>query len=186
MKFLSVVVLTALVSAVAAGGKKYNKLKDEIATLESSFSEVLDEMEATIENITARLDAMETERVQLDRDHAWQALHMAAAAACRGSTPSGGTGPWGNAVLPKENTRSCADVCGDTMFNLCDADVSVSGYTGKAQSYDERVGHFYNYGCATPGNTNEKFDEVKAGAGDVFNNMSTGNWYYRFCCCRKG
>ena len=185
MKFLSVVVLTAIVSAVAAGGKKFGQLKEEIATLESSFSEVLDGMEATIENITARLDAMEAERVQLDRDHAWQALHMAAAAACRGSTPSGGTGPWGNAVLPKENTRSCADVCGDTMFNLCDADVSVSGYTGKAESYEEPVGQFYNYGCAKPGNTNKKFDEVKAEEGDVFNDKSTGNVYFRFCCCRK-
>ena len=135
--------------------------------------------------MTAQMEAMKEEQVELDRAHAWQSLHMAAAAACRGSTASGGTGPNGNTVLAKENTRNCNAVCGGTAFNVCDADISISGYTGQAQSYSQRLGHFYNYGCGTPGNTNEKFDEVKAEGDDVFKNMDTGNWYYRFCCCRK-
>ena len=33
MKFLSAVVLTAIVSAVAAGGKKFGQLKEEIAAI---------------------------------------------------------------------------------------------------------------------------------------------------------
>ena len=160
------------------------KLKDEISTLEDAFSSVLEDTEGAIAEVIARMDAMEAERVELDQAHAWQALHMAAAAACRGSTASGGTGPWCNTVIAKENTRSCNDICGDTQFNLCDADVSISGNIGKAQSYSQRLGNFYNYGCETPGNTNEKFDEVKAAGDDVFKNVSTGNWYYRFCCCR--
>ena len=37
---------------------------------------------------------------------------MAAAAACRGSTPSGGTGPWANAVLTMDPNKheNCATV----------------------------------------------------------------------------
>ncbi|XP_063675271.1 uncharacterized protein LOC134812024 [Bolinopsis microptera] len=184
MKCFSVVFFTVLLTAVT-GGSKIKNLKNDIATLEGAFSSVLEETESAIANMTARIDKMEAERVKLDQAHAWQALHMAAAAACRGSTATGGSGPWGNAVIAKENTRSCTAVCGDTVFNLCDADISVSGYIGKAQSYSQRLGHFFNYGCGTPGNTNEKFDEVKAGGDDVFKNIDTGNWYYRFCCCRK-
>merc|ERR1712066_320896 len=185
MKFLSTVLLTTLLSAVVAGGK-VKKLKAEIQALEEAFSSVLEDTEGAIANLTARLDAMAAERVELDQAHAWQALHMAAAAACRGSTPTGGSGNLGNAVLAKENTKSCNQICGETTFNKCDADVSISGYKGKATSYSQRLGHFYNYGCGSPGNQNAKFDEVKAGAGDVFYTMETGNWYYRFCCCRKG
>ena len=70
-------------------------------------------------------------------------------------------------------------------WNICDADVSISGYYGKADSYTERLGHFYNYGCGSPGNTNVKFDEVKADGGDVFKDIEDGHWYYRFCCCRR-
>ena len=75
---------------------------------------------------------MKDEQVKLDRAHAWQALHMTAAAACRGSTPGGGTGPRGNVVLAKKYTRSCSQVCGATIYNLCYADVSISGYLGRA------------------------------------------------------
>ena len=184
MKFFSVVFFTVLLTAVT-GGAKIKNLKNDIVTLESAFSEVLIDTEEAIANMTARIDKMEAERAELDQAHAWQALHMAAAAACRGSTASGGTGPLGNAVIAKENTRSCNDVCKDTVFTTCDADVSISGYIGQATSYSQRLGHFYNYGCGSPGNTNEKFDEVKAGGDDVFKNMDTGNWYFRFCCCRK-
>ena len=56
---------------------------------------------------------------------------------------------------------------------------------GKAEKYDQRLGHYYNYGCDTPGNTDVKFDAVQAGVDDVFKDVTTGNWYYRFCCCRK-
>ena len=184
MKVFSVVFFAVLFSAVTAGGK-LKKLKKEVESLKRAFSSVLEDTKGAIAKITARMNILEAEQVELDQAHAWQALHMAAAAACRGSTPTGGSGPNGNAVLAKENTKSCNQVCAANYFNLCDADVSISGYIGQAQSYSQRLGHFYNYGCGTPGNTNEKFDEVKAEGGDVFKNMDTGNWYYRFCCCRK-
>ena len=186
MKFISAVFLTVLLIAVTGKKKPSTKqLKTQISTLEDTFSSDLEDVDEAIAEVIARMDAMEAERVELDQAHAWQALHMAAAAACRGSTASGGTGPWGNTVIAKENTRNCNDICGDSQFNLCDADVAISGYIGKAQSYSQRLGHFYNYGCEVAGHPTEKFDEVKAAGEDVFKNMDTENWFYRFCCCRQ-
>ena len=129
------------------------------------------------------VDVARQEMQEMKKELAWYSLHVAAAAACRGSTPSGGTGPHANAVLAKENTRSCDDQCADTYFTECDADVAIQGDFGKATSYTSRVGYFYNYGCATPGNTNVQFDEVKADDDGVLE--GTGIAYYRFCCCRK-
>ncbi|KAL5252611.1 hypothetical protein ACHWQZ_G015404 [Mnemiopsis leidyi] len=175
MKIFNLVLLILLISTVL--GRRRKKLKNQISALGSTISE-----------LKARVDALEDAepiKAKPDEDLAWQSLHMAAAAACRGSTASGGTGSWGNAVLAKENSRSCADVCAATEFFHCDADVSISGYYGKAESYEQRLGHFYNYGCNTLGNTNVKFDEVKAGGEDVFKDIDEGHWFYRFCCCRK-
>ena len=47
MKFLSVVVLTALVSAVA-GGKKFNKLKEEIATIANRLNANFQKLHFTV------------------------------------------------------------------------------------------------------------------------------------------
>ncbi|KAL5254125.1 hypothetical protein ACHWQZ_G013777 [Mnemiopsis leidyi] len=190
MKIFNVLLLFVLFSTVLGKyGKKNrrNKLKNQIKALETSVASKRNEMESSLSALAARVNALEdAEPVQgkPDEDLAWQSLHMAAAAACRGSTASGGSGSWGNAVLAKENNRSCADVCAATEFPICDADVAISGYYGKAESYEQRLGHFYNYGCKTPGNTNVKFDEVKADVGGVFEDMEDGLWYYRFCCCR--
>ena len=95
MKVFSVVFFAVLFSAVTAGGK-LKKLKKEVESLKSAFSSVLEDTEGAIAKITARINTLEAERVELDQAHAWQALHMAAAAACRGSTPTGGSGPNGN------------------------------------------------------------------------------------------
>ena len=172
MKVFSVVFFTVLLIAVTAGGK-LKKLKKEVKSLTGAIAK-----------ITARMNTLEAERVELDQTHAWQTLHMAAAAACAGSAAHSGSGPNGNAVLAKENTKSCVQVCNANHFNRCEADVSISGYIGQAQSYSQRLGHFYRFRCETPGDTDVKFDEVKAEGGDVFKNMDTGHLYYRFCCCR--
>ena len=129
------------------------------------------------------VQAVREEMMEMKKEVAWYSLHVAAAAACRGSTASGGTGPWANRVLAKENTRSCADQCADTPASACDADVSIQGNFGKATSYTAKIGNFYNYGCATPGNTEVLYDEVKATDDGVL--RGTGIAYYRFCCCRK-
>ena len=134
------------------------------------------------------VETLRSEMLEMKRDVAWYSLHVAATAACRGSTETGGHGPHGNVVLPKQNTKSCADQCGETEYSVCDADVAIHGSFGKATSYTENVGQFYNYGCATPGNTSPLFDEVKADEDGVFDldvqPVKPDSRYYRFCCCR--
>ena len=82
-------------------------------------------------------------------DLAWQSLHMAAAAACRGSTASGGTGCCGNTVMARNTAdrKSCAQICAQTAYRNCDAEVSIYGKKGKATKNGMVVGEFYNYGC---------------------------------------
>ena len=113
-------------------------------------------------------------------DLGWQSLHMAAAAACRGSTPSGGTGCCSNAVLVRNTAdkKSCAQLCAQTQYTNCDAEVSIHGKTGKATQNGETIGAFYNYQC---GETVNGGSEVSTSDGDV----TRFNTYYGFCCCRK-
>lgn len=152
----------------------------------------LDDMVAEISyNETAsQIASLKADLEQRIRDAAWYSLHTAAAAACRGSTATGGSGNHFNVVLPKENTASCHDQCARTEFTHCDADVAIQGGFGKATSYTQIVAQFYNYGCEGAGNTKELFDEVKANQYGVrtldpnVEERQGGARYYRFCCCR--
>merc|ERR1711920_705342 len=152
---------------------------DEIIALKELIEEKQDtKLQDEIKALKAELSSTK----EMMRDVAWQALN-AAAAACRGSTSTGGHGPRYNAVFPKLNTNSCQNICAATSFNMCDADISVQGFLGKATSYTKDVGRYYNYGCSTPGNTAVLFDAVKADEDDII--TGTNPHYYRFCCCRK-
>ena len=104
---------------------------------------------------------------------------MAAAAACRGSTTSGGHGQVANAVIPGVKGKSCAEVCTLTnYYKNCDASVSIYGKTKKATAAFKLVGIYYNYQC-TGGSWNE---EVKSKEEDI----ATGPFgYITYCCCRK-
>ena len=113
------------------------------------------------------------------QDLAWQSLHMAAAAACRGSTASGGTGCCGNTVMARNTAewKSCAQICAQTAYRNCDAEVSIYGKKGKATKNGMVVGEFYNYGCnqaGSGGNEASSSDDSVRTIG-----------YYSFCCCRK-
>lgn len=137
--------------------------------------------------VKQEIEALREEIRQRDLNMGWYALHVAAAAACRGSTATGGSGPHGNVVLAKENTNSCDNQCAATEFSECDADVAIQGVLGRAGSYTENVGQFYNYGCSTPGNTNAAYDSVKAEDDEALFkglNLQRYSQYYRFCCCR--
>ena len=115
-------------------------------------------------------------------DLAWQSLHMAAAAACRGSTASGGTGPWHNTVRVRNNksNKTCAQIClGTVHFRNCDAEVSIYGRKGKATKNGQDVGAFYNYRCNTRGNGG---NEASVSKETVINYSYP---YFSFCCCRK-
>jgi len=114
-------------------------------------------------------------------DLAWQSLHMAAAAACRGSTPSGGTGCCGNSVLVRDITeqKTCRQICAQSGQPNCDAELSIYGYPGKAKQNGQRVGWFYNYRCDYPVHGGK---EATGANEDVMNSPNT---YFSFCCCRK-
>ena len=116
-------------------------------------------------------------------DLAWQALHVAAAAACRGSTPSGGSGSHVNSVLTR-NSRgpySCKQLCANSWATNCDAEVSIYGEVGKATKNGQTVGWFYNYDCDT-GPYAWGGEEAKAPEEEI---MGFDEGAFSFCCCRK-
>jgi len=117
-------------------------------------------------------------------DLAWQALHMAAAAACRGSTPSGGTGNYANRVMVRDNAdqKNCSYICGQTSFSICDAELSIHGTSGKATKNGQVVGMFYNYGCNRVPNAGNGGREASGADGDI---MTAPNTFFGYCCCRK-
>ena len=61
-------------------------------------------------------------------------LHVAAAAAYRGNTASGGTGCCDNQVMARNTAdkKTCAQICAQTAYRNCDAEVSIYGKKGKA------------------------------------------------------
>ncbi|XP_044179300.1 uncharacterized protein LOC122960842 [Acropora millepora] len=115
---------------------------------------------------------------------AWQALHMAAAAACRGSTPTGGSGTHVNIVLARNPhvRKCCAELCRGAGAPICDAEVSIRGQVGKATQNGQVVGMYYNYGCK---NLYAGYGRNEPGAAqeEIMSNKNSGG--YSFCCCRN-
>ena len=113
-------------------------------------------------------------------DLGWQSLHMAAAAACRGSTPTGGSGCCGNPVLVRNTAdlRTCRQICAQSSYPNCDAEVSVHGRERKASKNGEIVGWFYNYNCDSGQNGGSEVSSADEG-------VMGYNSYFGFCCCRK-
>ena len=106
---------------------------------------------------------------------------MSAAAACRGSTASGGGGPWHNTVMVRNTAdkKSCTEICAPTVFRICDGEVSVYGKKDKATKNGQIVGAFYNYNC---GGRQNGGNEVSSSDETV---MNYDYDYFSFCCCRK-
>jgi len=130
------------------------------------------------------MDLPETFDASSPYDLAWQSLHMAAAAACRGSTPTGGSGTYVNLVLARNphGKKSCKELCSDSGKPHCDAEASIRGWDGKAIQNGQIVAEYYNYGC-----DRKKWgygrNEPGADEDDIMNNDWKGA--YSFCCCRK-
>ena len=76
---------------------------------------------------------------------------MAAAAAYRGSTLTGGSGTHVNPVLARNPfpSKTCKQLCSDSGQPHCDAEVSIRGFDGKATKNGQVVAQYYNYGCNT-------------------------------------
>ncbi|KAL9972563.1 hypothetical protein ACROYT_G018891 [Oculina patagonica] len=113
-------------------------------------------------------------------DLAWQSLHLAAAAACRGSTASGGSGCCENKVMVRNTAdlKSCAQICSQSSCPNCDGEVSLYGREDKANKNGEMVGSFYNYEC----NSSENGGSEASSADEKVKSTSG---YFGFCCCRK-
>ena len=187
---IKVAVLFSLVG-FCLGGAKMKALKTDMATMKEDLAKVmedtsgsLEELETTILGVIETINVMKEAQAKKFIDNQWQALHMAAAAACRGSTPEGGKGPWSNAVIPKQNGAKCSEQCQRMPDRTdCKAEVSLTGYPGKATSYTQKVGHFYNYECDGGWNEDINHNEVAALEGVIEETGKTA--YYRFCCCAK-
>ena len=112
-------------------------------------------------------------------DLAWQSYHVTAAAACRGSTPTGGSGPVANAVTVRNirDKLSCNQIFGRSSYGHFDAEVSIAEKSGKATRNGELVGHFYNYPC---GHANNGGSEASTS-----NNGALQFQFCSFCCCRR-
>lgn len=108
----------------------------------------------------------------------WQALHMAAAAACRGSTPKGGHGCCENAVLPSGKQTSCQIVCGRRSYKHCDAEVALAGFRGKAKTPTSTVAIYFNYYCGHVAYPNTE-PEMKE------NHLWDQRSFISYCCCRR-
>jgi len=113
-------------------------------------------------------------------DIQWQSLHMAAAAACRGSTPTGGSGYLANYVYAKKDGVSCTATCWQTTYKNCDAAISIHGYVGKSTKVLQPVGAYYNYGCGMSRLWYSKGIEEK-----IKNEQISSVVYISYCCCRK-
>lgn len=113
-------------------------------------------------------------------DLAWQSLHMAAAAACRGSTSTGGSGCCANMVMVRNtaNLKTCAQICSQSSYPNCDGEVSIYGRERRATQNGEIVGSFYNYACNSPQNGGSEASSADEG-------VMSSSTYFSFCCCRK-
>ena len=114
----------------------------------------------------------------------WLALHLAAAAACRGSTNDGGRGCCQSKVLARvKNSQSCDDLCPTVTFSgnagVCKSELTISASSSKATTEGEHVARFYNYQCGGSGNGGNE----PAAALDALYKPGSTSAYFSFCCC---
>ncbi|XP_068762369.1 uncharacterized protein [Montipora capricornis] len=187
--------LTDAISCLAnAGGnpndesqaRKLEKLEKEVASLKALLARAGKPSGFAVLDSNGRLNqsllAAGYDKYSL-YDLGWQSLHMAAAAACRGSTSSGGSGCCHNVVLVRNaaDKKTCAQICAQSPFRNCDAELSIHGKTGKATHNGEQIGSFYNYYCSEPFGGGS---EVSRSVSDI-TRYPDPYPYYSFCCCRK-
>ncbi|KAL9953970.1 hypothetical protein ACROYT_G041454 [Oculina patagonica] len=109
-------------------------------------------------------------------DIGWYAFHFAASAACRGSTPKGGSGYNVNVVFPQPHGKSCNQICSQNKMQ-CTAQLNISGM-GKETREKKAVGSFYNYGCTATGGWHDEFYKGI----NIF--YVPASRYIGYCCCK--
>ncbi|XP_073253619.1 uncharacterized protein [Porites lutea] len=162
---------------------RFRQLEQEIATLKAQLSKAgqpggfakLDQKGRLPQNVlTAGYDQYSA------FDLAWQSVHMAAAAACRGSTANGGSGCCNNQVMVRNTAdkKTCSQICSQSSYPNCDGEVSVYGRERKATKNGEIVGSFYNYHCNGALHGGSEASQVNEA-------IMSSSVYFSFCCCRK-
>ena len=109
-------------------------------------------------------------------DIQWQSLHMAAAAACRGSTPS--KGRHSNRAIPGRDGVTCTQVCSETFFSNCEGAVALMGLQKQTLTNTTPVGLFYDYGCEW--NQRSGLSELTYANKKIL----YATYYINYCCCR--
>ena len=116
-------------------------------------------------------------------DVAWGSVHVAAAAACRGSVPTGGTGHFPNQVIPVIVGSTCHATCNaftpdSKTYFYCASTVTLMGFVKHATNNLASVGEYYNYGCAAPHTASSELSRS-----DHVSLERTS--YMTYCCCRS-
>merc|ERR1712002_871190 len=162
------------------------RLMRTTSELQKKSQDLEAKMTAEITKLTSEISHLKTGKIKQAllpggySDHSvedlqWQSLHMSAAAACRGATFTGGSGPSANFVYPRNAHQSCTEICKSHKM-VCDAAVTLNGFMGRAKKETDAVGLFYNYSCGGRGWTTKELDSsVK---------ISTNHSYLGYCCCR--
>ncbi|XP_020606416.1 uncharacterized protein LOC110045163 [Orbicella faveolata] len=192
--FFTFLLVLILASGIEAKNRKKNKQKDliniqkQIAGIQTKLSNagspdnfaVLDKYGNLPQDaLPARYDHYSAYQL------AWQSLHISAAAACRGSSPSGVKGPYKNIVLArdKHQNKTCNETCPQAIFTTCDAELSITGKEGKATANGKHAGTFYNCDCDSENYAGAGGDEVAVPKYVI--SSRNPYYYYSFCCGRK-
>ena len=162
--------LTLTQTTLQTTDKEVDKLRSENSGLKRNVTSLNRELTTTKEELTETRTEMESLKSEVEscakltsegripqsilpgsyseyslEDIQWQSLHMAAAAACRGSTPSNGR--HSNRAIPGRDGVTCTQVCSETFFSNCEGSVALMGLQKQAITNTTPVGLFYDYGC---------------------------------------
>merc|ERR1712142_960586 len=179
-------VVTRLMRTTSELQKKSQDLDSKMMAEKKKNQEAEAKLAAEITKLTSEIGHLKTGKIKQAllpggysdysvEDLQWQSLHMSAAAACRGATFTGGSGPYANFVYPRNAHQSCTEICKSHKM-VCDAAVTLNGFMGRAKKETDAVGLFYNYNCGGRGWTTKELDSsVK---------ISTNHSYLGYYCCR--
>ena len=115
----------------------------------------------------------------------WLALHLGAAAACRGLDASQGC--CAHTVHVRTggaNGKTCTTICSETTASSgdsmqCVAEVSLNGVYGRATSDGQQVASYFNHACS--GGVGEGGSEITASDSALKEGSSES---FGFCCCK--
>ena len=115
-------VVVRLIRTTAELQKKSQDLEAKVTAEKKKSQEIEGKMAAEITKLKSEIGHLKTGKIKQGllpggysdfgvEDLQWQSLHMSAAAACRGATFTGGSGPIANYVYPRNSHQTCHEIC---------------------------------------------------------------------------